>query len=758
MAKHYIVIFFLFFIPLILAQTDNYIVHMDLSAMPTAFSSHHTWYSATLSTAFSAAKVSTEAVHNSKLLYTYTHAINGFSAHLSPSELEALKKSPGYISSYKDLPVKLDTTRSPKFLGLTSNSGAWGASNYGEDVIIGLIDTGIWPESESYSDNGISEIPKRWKGECENGHQFNSSVCNKKLIGARYFNRGLIAKRPNMTISMNSTRDTDGHGTHTSSTAAGNFVETASFFGYAPGTASGVAPKAHVAMYKALWDEGAVTSDIIAAIDQAITDGIDVLSISLGLDGVPLYEDPIALATFSAAEKNIFVSTSAGNEGPYLETLHNGIPWVLTVAAGSVDREFNAVIRLGNGVSVTGSSLYPGNYTSDQSPILFMDTCLDFKQLAKVGSKIVVCQDNNASLDDQFDNLRSANITGGIFITNVTDLEMYIQSVFPAVFVNPKDGETIKDFIKNSRTTPEGKIEFKITNIGTKSSPVLASYSSRGPSPSCPYVMKPDIMAPGSLVLAAWPQNIEVFRIDSQQLFSNFNILSGTSMSCPHAAGVGALLKKAHPEWSPAAIRSAIMTTAGALDHTSKPIKDIGNDNKAATPLDMGAGHINPNNALDPGLIYDLDSADYLNLLCGLNFTQKQIQIITKSSSNDCSLASLDLNYPSFIAFFNANDSNTGMTVQREFHRTVTNVGEGASVYTANLSPMNGLKVSVVPEKLEFKSKNQKVNYKLVIEGPRKLEETIVFGYISWVDDEGKHTVRSPIVATSISSDAVSSN
>ncbi|KAF2324363.1 hypothetical protein GH714_012919 [Hevea brasiliensis] len=347
---------------------------------------------------------------------------------------------------------------------------------------------------------------------------------------------------------MNSTRDTDGHGTHTSSTAAGNFVEGASYFGYAPGTASGVAPRAHVAMYKALWDEGASTSDIIAAIDQAIIDEVDVLSISLGLDGVPLYEDPIALASFAAVEKNIFVSTSAGNEGPFSGSLHNGIPWVLTVAAGTVDREFDGVLTLGNGVSVTGLSLYPGNYTETQVPIVFLDACLS-KQLNTVGPKIVVCEDRNSSLGEQYDNLSKANITGGIFITNFTDLEFLIRSKFPAIFVNPKDGETIKDFIKSS-TNPEASMEFQKTNLGIETAPSLTSYSSRGPSPSCPFVMKPDIMAPGSLILAAWPQDIEVIRINSKPLFSNFNIISGTSMSCPHAAGVAALLRKAHPDWS----------------------------------------------------------------------------------------------------------------------------------------------------------------------------------------------------------------
>ncbi|KAF2309797.1 hypothetical protein GH714_005177 [Hevea brasiliensis] len=600
---------------------------MDLSAMPKAFSSQHSWYLATLSSAFAVSTIRstiTPTSHSSsKLIYTYTHAISGFSAHLSPSELEALKNSSGYISSFKDLPVKLDTTRTPKFLGLTSNSGAWKASNYGEDVIIGFVDTGIWPESESYSDSGISGIPKRWKGECQSGTNFNASLCNKKLIGARFFNKGLIARDPNITISMNSTRDTDGHGTHTSSTAAGNFVKGASFFGYAPGTASGVAPRARVAVYKALWGEGATSSDIIAAIDQAIIDGVDVLSLSFGLDGIPLYEDPIALASFAALE-NIFVSTSAGNQGPSFETIHNGIPWVLTVAAGTVDREYDAVFTLGNGVSVTGLALYPGNYTSTQVPIVFLDACLS-EQLNNVRQKIVVCQDRNFSLADQYENLRNANITGGIFITNFRDLEYFILSQFPAIFVNPKDGETIKDFIKSS-TKPQASMEFRKTNLGIKAAPSLTSYSSRGPSLSCPFVMKPDIMAPGSLILAAWPQNVEVMRINYEPLFSNFNILSGTSMASPNAAGVAALLRKAHPEWSPAAIRSAMVTTANTMDHIRGPIKDIGNDNQPATPLDMGAGQVNPNKALDPGLIYDLNSTDYVKLLCALNFTQKQIQ------------------------------------------------------------------------------------------------------------------------------------
>ncbi|EEF52383.1 subtilisin-like protease SBT3 [Ricinus communis] len=751
---------FLLFVPTLLAEKDNYIVRMDSSAMPKAFSAHHSWHLATLSSVFEVSKsrssvstATTAAAKPSKLLYSYTHVIDGFSAHLSPAEHEILKNSTGYISSIKDLPVKPDTTRSPSYLGLTSNSEAWKLSNYGESIIIGVIDSGVWPESESFSDNGMPRIPKRWKGKCESGVQFNSSLCNNKLIGARFYNKGLIAKW-NTTISMNSTRDTEGHGTHTSSTAAGNFVRNVSYFGYAPGTASGVAPRAHIAMYKALWQEGSYTSDIIAAIDQAIIDGVDILSISLGLDDLALYEDPVALATFAAVEKNIFVSASAGNRGPFRGALHNGMPWVTTIAAGTVDREFEAVLKLGNGVSVTGLSLYPGNYTtSRQVPMVFKGKCLDNEDLLNVGGYIVVCEEeygNLHDLEDQYDNVRDTkNVTGGIFITKSIDLENYIQSRFPAIFMNLKDGIKIKDYI-NSTTKPQASMEFKKTTVGVKSAPSLTSYSSRGPSLACPSVLKPDIMAPGSLILAAWPENIIVDRIDDQEIFNNFNLQSGTSMACPHVAGIAALLKKAHPDWSPAAIRSAMMTTADTMTQAKEPIRDIDYGRQPATPLDMGSGQINPNKALDPGLIYDANLTSYINFLCALNLTQKQIQTITKSPNNDCSSPSSDLNYPSFLAYFNADSSEANLTAVQEYHRTVTNVGDPVSTYTANLTPINGIKASVVPNKLVFKAKYEKLSYKLSIQGPNPVPEDVVFGYLSWVDSKGKYVVKSPITVTSL--------
>ncbi|CAJ2659042.1 unnamed protein product [Trifolium pratense] len=669
-------LFHLIFITL--AQTDNYIIFMNISAMPKPFLTQHTWYISTLSSALENPQLTPTTTKNlisSKLIYTYTHVINGFSVNLSPKEHQALRNSPGYISSVKDLQMKLDTTYSPKFLGLNPKVGAWPHSEFGKGIVIGLVDTGIWPESKSFTDNKMSNIPSKWKGHCEDSIHFNSSLCNKKLIGAKFFNRGLLAHDPNATLGLNSTRDTLGHGTHTSSTAAGSRVDNASFFGYAAGTASGVAPNSHVAMYKVVWKEGFFSSDAIAAIDAAILDGVDILSLSFG--STKFYEDPLAIATFAAMTKDVFVSCAAGNSGPDLETLHSGMPWVIT-AAGTMDRDFQGTLTLGNGNKVMGFSLYLGTFSSHNVPIVFMGLCDNVNELKKVKRMIVVCEDKNGtSLSYQPGNLGVANVYGAVLISNVADTyyssddyTIRFQNSLAAIFVDPIHGEIIKAYIK-----------------------------------------------------------------------------SGTSMACPHVAGVAALVKGAHRNWSPAAVRSAIMTTSDILDNNKEHIKDIETGNRA-TPFALGAGHVNPNRALNPGLVYDVGLQDYVNLLCALNFTQKNITAITRSSSYDCSKPSLDLNYPSFIAFFNGENSSS-KTIQ-EFYRTVTNVGEGQATYVASITPIEGFRATAIPNKLVFNEKNEKLSYKLRIEvaATTKLKE-VDFGYLTWMDRK-QHVVRSPIVVTTL--------
>ncbi|KAK6116274.1 hypothetical protein DH2020_049996 [Rehmannia glutinosa] len=587
---------FLSHVVLVLGERSSYIVHMDKSFMPKAFASHNHWYSFTINSLKSVSSKSFD--HHRKplgIVYTYDNTFHGFSAMMSNDELEALKRSPGFVSAYSDRNVTLDTTHTFEFLSLNPITGLWPASDYGRDMIVGVIDTGVWPESQSFKDDGLTEVPARWKGTCEAGQDFNSSLCNKKLIGVRYFNKGVRAANPNITLSMNSGRDTEGHGTHTSSTVAGNYVEGASFFGYASGTARGVAPRARVAMYKVIWEEGRYASDVLAGMDQAVADGVDVISISMGFDETPLYQDPIAIASFGAMEKGVLVSSSAGNERA-IGTLHNGIPWVLTVAAGSIDRFFAGSLTLGNGLTITGWTMFPVAALVTDLPLIYNKTvssCNSSEALSTVGYGIVICE--NGFVDNQMYEISKSNAPAAIFISDDPETFEFSDFICPGVVITPKDAQIVIDYATKS-LRPIASITFQQTLLGTKPAPVVASYTSRGPAPSYPGILKPDIMAPGSLVLASWIPNTGTASIGANlALTSDFVAVSGTSMACPHASGIAALLKGAHPEWSPAAIRSAMITTANPLDNTQNYIRDSFFNYEIATPLAMGAGHVDPN-------------------------------------------------------------------------------------------------------------------------------------------------------------------
>ncbi|KAM1802502.1 hypothetical protein TB2_033208 [Malus domestica] len=732
------------------ADRSTYIVHMDKSLMPKSYSSHGHWYSSIVDsfksenpTSFDGNKILPS------ILYTYDNAFHGFSAVLSADELVTLKKSPGFVSAYVDKSITLDTTHTTQFLNLNPFAGLWPALDYGDDIIIGVIDTGLWPESESFRDEGMTKsLPARWKGKCEVGQEFNASLCNYKLIGARYFNKGVMAANPGVTLSMNSARDSLGHGTHTSSTAAGNYVDGASYFGYAKGTARGVAPRARVAMYKVSWDEGRYASDVLAGMDQAIADGVDVISISSGFDDTPLYEDPVAIASFAAMEKGVVVSASAGNEGPELGKLHNGIPWVLTVAAGTIDRSFGGALTFGNGLTITGFTLFPANSLVENSPLVYNKTfsaCNSTAALETAADAIIIC-DDTVPIRNQISYIIQSGLLGAIFITNNPEIRELGYVATPSVVVNTKDGRTVIEYALKSEN-PTVSINFQQTLLNTKPAPAAAFYTSRGPSKSYPGILKPDIMAPGSLVLAAWVPKVAAGKIGfNVNLPSNYNLISGTSMACPHASGVAALLKGAHPEWSAAAIRSALMTTANPLDNTGNPILDDGDNFNFASPLAMGAGHIDPNGALDPGLIYDATPQEYVNLLCSTNFTRNQILSITRSHAYDCSKPSSDLNYPSFIALYN-NHHKTKKRVQT-FQRTVTNVGDGAARYRASVTAPMGSQVTVSPEILIFAYKYEKQSFTVTLNFNAKKKGNASSGALVWIEQNGKYTVRSPIVVS----------
>nr|GMD03433.1 subtilisin-like protease SBT5.3 [Ipomoea batatas] len=308
-----------------------------------------------------------------QLLGTYLgRHINGFAAMLEEEEAAEIAKNPEVISVFLNRAKQLQTTRSWEFVGLEGEGGLihegsiWKKARFGEDTIIANLDGGVWPESKSFSDEGFGPIPKR------------------KLIGARYFNKGYSSVVGTLNSSSFFTpRDVNGHGSHTLSTAGGNFVAGANVFGLGNGTAKGGSPKARVAAYKVCWSEGCTDADILAGFDRAIEDGVDVLSVSLAADQHRQYfEDSLAIGSFHAVKNGIVVVASAGNYGPASGSVVNVAPWLITVGANTMDRQFQSNVVLGNNKHYTLVLLaYSKRSILSWSPLQKSDLLLDMPAL-----------------------------------------------------------------------------------------------------------------------------------------------------------------------------------------------------------------------------------------------------------------------------------------------------------------------------------------------------------------------------------------
>ncbi|XP_030500515.2 subtilisin-like protease [Cannabis sativa] len=683
-----------------------------------------------------------------RMVHTYHTVATGFAATLTEEEAKQVASKDGVISAAPEKVYSLHTTRSPDFLGLRQGLGLWDTAKLGAGITIGVLDTGIKPDHPSFGDEGMLPPPLKWKGRC---HFPGRHVCNKKLIGAM----NLVSDDSTGKRLAVAPSDDEGHGTHTASTAAGNFVKGANVFGNANGTAAGMAPRAHVAAYKVCGVEGCKESDILAGIEAAINDGVDVLSMSIGGGDVePFHANAVAIGSFSAIRKGVFVSVSAGNSGPDHYTLSNEAPWLLTVGASTIDRKFKASVKIGNGESLEGQSLnQPKSLNSaamvplvygGSSKVNGSNFC-DNNTLTSdvVSGKIVAC-DRGGILGRVMKGVEVKRAGGvGMILMNrkqdgaVTSADAH---VLPATHVSYAEGQKLMAYIK-STTSPTASILFEGTVIGDKNAPAVAAFSSRGPSKTSAGILKPDIIGPGVDILAAWPTSI-----DNSSAVVTFNTASGTSMSCPHLSGVAALLKSAHPEWSPAAVKSAMMTTAYGINTGGKPIPD--STNAPADVFATGSGHINPALAQNPGLIYDLTPEDYIPYLCGLNYSDVQVSIITDEFVKCKQIKPIleaELNYPSFALTIDPKSS-----APQTYTRTVTNVGEANSVYTSVVFDPEGTKITVTPNKLTFTQLNQKLKYTITVTATANAatsNKDFSQGYLRWVSDH-KHVVRSPISVT----------
>ncbi|KAJ1688729.1 hypothetical protein LUZ63_012884 [Rhynchospora breviuscula] len=565
----------------------------------------------------------------------------------------------------------------------------------------------------------MGPVPTQWRGACDN-HNDSTFNCNRKLIGARYFNKGCLAFLASINISrpsslIDSPRDFSGHGTHTLSTGAGRFVPSANCLGYGNGTAKGGAPNARVAAYKVCWppihSPGCFGSDILAAFDQAIHDRVHVLTVSLSGGNANYFDDGIAIGAFHAVKNGITVVCAAGNSGPAYGSLSNTAPWIITVGASTIDREIQTDVLVANtNIRIKGQSYSTSKLPGKKYYPLIISTdaksanasaqnatnCLiNSLDPVKVKGKIVVCKWGWSSAIENGEVVRDAGGVG-LVVANGPYSGHFIfvePNVIPATHVSYKDGITLLNYI-NSTRSPMGNITAPQTTLGVKPSPVMAAFSSRGPNKYNEEILKPDIVAPGVNILAAISEAGNPIGIDIGNKRILFYFETGTSMACPHIAGIAGLLRAMHPDWSPAAIRSAIMTSATVKDNEHLPIRDANLTN--ATPFDYGSGHVRPNHAMNPGLVYDLSPADYLNFVCALGYNSSQLAMFTKPHlCPDTPINIENLNYPSIAV--------PKLLNKAKITRRVKNVGT-IGTYTVRVEEPRGVSVRVRPTKIKFKN------------------------------------------------------
>ncbi|RWR71954.1 cucumisin-like protein [Cinnamomum micranthum f. kanehirae] len=665
------------------------------------------------------------------LVYSYGRSFNGFAAKLSDDEAVKFKERDEVVSVFPNNKYTLHTTRSWDFIGFPQDHLH---SQHESNVIVGVVDSGIWPESASFSDKGFGPPPAKWKGKCQTA---GNITCNKKLIGARFYHSGSTFH----PRDIKSPRDAEGHGTHTASTATGRTVSGASFYGLGEGVARGAVPQARVAVYKVCWSDGCYTADILAAFNDAIADGVDIISVSLGAPyAYNYFQDAVAIGAFHAMKKGILTSNSAGNNGPFPYSISNCSPWSLSVAASFIDRSFVSKVVLGDGQVLTGNAINTYELNGTSLPLIdggaapnvsfgaskYLSSYCNPESLDsyKIKGKIVMCNEIG-------DGSAVASADG---LGSIMNSEQYGDMIFsypiPATVVSNEDGNIVRNYMQ-STDNPTATILASETWKDIEA-PRVPDFSSRGPNPVSPDILKPDLTAPGVSILAAWSPlgSPSGTNVDTRSV--KYNIISGTSMSCPHATGAAAYIKSFYPNWSPAAIKSALMTTAFVMDDRRNEEAEFA----------YGSGQINPTAAIHPGLVYDASEKDYVDMLCKQDYSTAQLQIVTGDSSSCSGISpgkTWDLNYPSF-----ALSIPDGQPISGTFKRTVTNVGLANSTYHVNVSMPSPVKVTVEPSVLSFSSVGEKKSFTVKVTGGVIFQQRIISGYISWKD--GVHTVRSPLV------------
>ncbi|KAL4292150.1 hypothetical protein GQ457_14G011450 [Hibiscus cannabinus] len=727
-------------------------------------------------------------------LYSYHYLINGFSVLITLQQADKLSRRGEVANVVLDFSVRTATTYTPEFLGLSN--GAWsqegGYGTAGEGIVIGFIDTGIDPTHSSFADD-VSDhpypVPDHFSGICEVTRDFPSGSCNRKLVGARHFAASAITRGIfNSSQDYASPFDGDGHGTHTASIAAGNHGIPVVVAGNYFGNASGMAPRSHIAVYKALYKSfGGFATDVVAAIDQAAQDGVDIISLSITPNrrppGIATFFNPIDMALLSAVKSGIFVVQAAGNTGPSPKSMSSFSPWIFTVGAASHDRTYANSVVLGNNVTIPGVGLAPGTDMNEMYTLISAVHALSNEEATLANNMYVgECQDSSnlygeliqgnllicsysirfvlglSTVERALQTAKNLSAAGVVFYMDPFVIGFQINPTplsMPGIIIPSTNDSKILLQYYNSSLERDGStgniVRFgAVASIsgGLKanysiSAPKVMYYSARGPDPEDCFldiadIMKPNLVAPGNSIWAAW-SSLGTDSVEFQG--ESFAMMSGTSMAAPHIAGLAALIKQKFPQFSPAAIASALSTTASLYDKNGGPIMaqrayanpDL--NQSPATPFDMGSGFVNATSALDPGLIFDTTYEEYMSFLCGINGSSPAVLNYTGQNCQlyNSTIAAVDLNLPS-ISISKLNQSKT-------IERSVKNIA-GNEMYKVSWTTPSGVWMTVTPTRFFINMGEEQV---LTITFNATANDSVPsFGQIGLLGDRG-HNLNIPL-------------
>ncbi|XP_073066834.1 subtilisin-like protease SBT2.5 [Primulina eburnea] len=726
-----------------------------------------------------------------KKLYSYSHLINGFAVHVSPEHAEILRRTIGVKSVERDWKVKKLTTHTPQFLGLPT--GVWptggGFDRAGEDIVIGFVDSGIYPHHPSFAAHKMDPYGPviKYTGKCEVDPETKQDFCNGKIVGAQHFAEAAKAAGAfNSDIDYDSPLDGDGHGSHTAAIAAGNNGIPVRMHGYEFGRASGMAPRARIAVYKALYRIfGGFIADVVAAIDQAVHDGVDILNLSVGPNSPPAatkatFLNPFDATLLSAVKAGVFVAQAAGNGGPFPKSLLSYSPWIASVAAAVDDRRYKNHLALGNGKILAGIGLSPATHPNQTFTLVAANDVILDSSVPKysasdcqrpevlnknlVQGNILLCGYSfnfvvgTSSIKKVWEAAKSLGAVGFVLAVENSSPGTKYDSVpvgIPGILITDiiKSTELIDYYNVSTQRDWTGRVtSFKAVGsiwdglepILLMSAPQVALFSARGPnikdySLQEADLLKPDILAPGFLIWAAWAPN---GTDEPNYIGEGFAMISGTSMATPHIAGIAALVKQKNPHWSPAAIKSALMTTSSTLDRAERPLEAQQYSESGmlslvpATPFDYGSGHVNPRAALDPGLIFDAGYEDYIGFLCTTaGIDSREIRNYTYTPCNYTLGHPSNFNTPSITI--------SHLVGTQTVTRTVTNVAEEETyVIMARMAPAVAIETSP-PAMTLTPGASGKFSVTLTV---RSVTGLYSFGEV-WLKGSRGHKVRIPVVA-----------